>query len=72
MADIRCRNCGLTHSTKSCPSYGPMYPAPGKSTADYEEERERIRDLLASDIVTLVAEDDSIKRPPRKAVGVVI
>lgn len=48
---IRCRNCGLWHHTKNCPSYGPMYPAPGKTAADYEEMRKKIQDRIAADIV---------------------
>jgi hypothetical protein len=48
---IRCRNCGLWHGTNVCPSYGPMFPAPGKTAADYEELRKKIQDRVAADIV---------------------
>lgn len=48
---IRCRNCGLWHDTKVCPSYGPMFPAPGKQSSDYEQLRKKIQDRIAADIV---------------------
>jgi len=49
---IRCYNCGLQgHKTQHCPSYGPRYPAPGKTGQDYGEEADRIMRLFAADIV---------------------
>jgi len=47
----RCRNCGLLHKTHTCPSYGPMFPAPGKSREDYAKENERIQNLIAADVM---------------------
>lgn len=47
----RCRNCGLLHKTQACPSWGPMFPAPGKAKGDYTEEYERIQNLIAGDIL---------------------
>lgn len=47
----RCRNCGLMHRTQNCPSYGPMFPAPGKNKTDYIKEHQKIQDLLAGDIL---------------------
>lgn len=47
----RCRNCGLLHETKVCPSYGPMFPAPGKTREDYEHVAKQIADRVARDIV---------------------
>lgn len=49
---IRCYNCGLQgHKTQHCPSYGPRYPAPGKTGQDYGDEAERIMALFAADIL---------------------
>lgn len=49
---LRCYNCGIQgHKTQHCPSYGPRYPAPGKTTADYEGEKARILRLFAADIL---------------------
>lgn len=48
----RCYNCGLPgHLTQYCPSYGPRFPAPGKSSQDYGDETQRISNLIAGDIV---------------------
>jgi hypothetical protein len=47
----RCRNCNLLHRTDRCPSYGPMFPAPGKTKADYQDLYERIQNQLAADIL---------------------
>jgi hypothetical protein len=47
----RCRNCGLQHNTRTCPSWGPMFPAPGKTAADYAEVAKKIADRVAADIV---------------------
>lgn len=67
---IRCRNCGLWHDTRSCPSYGPMYPAPGKTSADYEEMRKKIQDRIAADIVAehegAEVDEGPVIRNPRK------
>ena len=48
---MRCRNCGLMHKTQHCPSFGPAYPAPGKTFADYLDEYERIQNLVAGDVL---------------------
>lgn len=48
---MRCRNCGLLHKTQNCPSFGPAYPAPGKTFADYTDEYVRIQNLVALDII---------------------
>lgn len=48
---IRCRNCGLWHDTRNCPRYGPMYPAPGKTSADYSKVAKEIADRVAADII---------------------
>lgn len=47
----RCYNCGLSHLTQNCPSYGPKYPAPGKTSQDYGKEAQRIANLFARDII---------------------
>ena len=47
----RCRNCGLKHMTQTCPSYGPWFPAPGKTSQDYGDEAQRIANLVAADII---------------------
>lgn len=47
----RCRNCGLLHKTYACPSFGPMFPAPGRSRESYEEENTRIQNLIAADVM---------------------
>lgn len=47
----RCRNCGLLHKTHACPSFGPMFPAPGKSRESYEAENTRIQNLIAADVM---------------------
>ena len=52
MPTSRCYNCGLPgHQTQACPRHGPRYPAPGKTAADYVEQAERVRNLIAQDIV---------------------
>jgi len=49
---IRCYNCGLIgHKTQFCPSYGPRYPEPGKTSQDYGDEAQRIANLFAADII---------------------
>lgn len=49
---MRCRNCGLLgHRTQMCPSYGPWYPAPGKTKDDYEKLRIKIANLIAADVI---------------------
>lgn len=58
---IRCNNCGtLGHLPRTCPNYGWYYPAPGKVREDYTEDRQRVQDLIARDIVEEheVHEDD--------------
>ena len=48
----RCLNCGgLGHGERVCPRYGPHYPEPGKTAEDYADERVRIMNLVAEDIV---------------------
>ena len=47
----RCRNCGLLHKTYACPSYGPMFPEPGKSREDYAELNEKIQNQIAADVL---------------------
>jgi hypothetical protein len=48
----RCRNCGvLNHLTQRCPRFGPWYPEPGKSKADYAELAAQIEALVAADIL---------------------
>lgn len=48
----RCYNCGLPgHQTQVCPHYGPRYPAPGKTAEDYAEVTDRVRKLIAADII---------------------
>lgn len=51
MAQIRCRNCGLWHNTRICPNYGPMFPEPGRTAADYAAVAKKIADRVAADIV---------------------
>lgn len=48
---IRCRNCGIWHPTQDCTKYGPMYPAPGKTSSDYQQIADAISDRVALDIV---------------------
>src|SRR4026208_1812079 len=49
---IRCYNCGrIGHKTQVCPSYGPWYLEPGKTSEDYAEEVRRIANLFAADII---------------------
>ncbi len=49
---LRCNNCGtLGHLPRSCPNYGWYFPAPGKSREDYAEDRQRVQDLIAGDII---------------------
>lgn len=49
---MRCRNCGLPgHKTQHCPSFGPAYPEPGKTFADYADEYVRIQNLVAADVL---------------------
>lgn len=49
---LRCNNCGeLGHKPNHCPNYGFYYPAPGKTREDYEEDRQRVQDLFAADII---------------------
>lgn len=49
---LRCYNCGIQlHKTQNCPSYGPRYPAPGKTSQDYADEANRIMALFAADIL---------------------
>jgi hypothetical protein len=58
---LRCNNCGiLGHLPRACPNYGWYYPAPGKTRLDYEKDRQRVQDLIASDIISEheVHEDD--------------
>jgi hypothetical protein len=58
---LRCNNCGtLGHLPRACPNYGWYYPAPGKSREDYVEDRQRVQDLIAADIINEHAahEDD--------------
>lgn len=48
----RCYNCGIPgHQTQVCPHYGPRFPGPGMTVADYEETAQKIRNLLAADII---------------------
>jgi hypothetical protein len=74
---IRCRNCGLWHNTRDCPRHGPMFPAPGKTAADYVDVAREIANRVARDIVaehegTEAEEGEEVrvvkKRRPRKAV----
>lgn len=60
----RCRNCGLLHKTYACPSFGPMFPAPGRSRESYEEENTRIQNLIAADVLAehYGHDDDEIAR----------
>lgn len=58
---IRCNNCGgLGHKPQRCPNYGFYYPAPGKTRDDYAQDRQRVQDLFAADIIREheVHEDD--------------
>ena len=49
---LRCNNCGtLGHLPRTCPNYGWYFPAPGKSREDYVEDRQRVQDLIAGDII---------------------
>lgn len=49
---LRCNNCGLLgHLPRSCPNYGWYYPAPDKTREDYAEDRQRVMDLIAGDII---------------------
>lgn len=48
----RCYNCGLKgHQTQVCPHYGPRYPAPGKTAEDYAKVADKVRKLIAADII---------------------
>lgn len=65
---VRCYNCGLQgHKTQHCPSYGPRYPAPGKTKEDYAAEASRIMALFAADILAEHEpdEDADIRDPVR-------
>ena len=56
---MRCRNCGLLgHKTQHCPSFGPAYPEPGKTFADYADEYVRIQNLVAADVLAEHYGDD--------------
>lgn len=56
---MRCRNCGLPgHKTQHCPSFGPAYPEPGKTFADYADEYVRIQNLVAADVLAEHYGDD--------------
>lgn len=49
---LRCNNCGvLGHLPRACPNYGWYYPAPGKTRLDYIQDRQRVQDLIAADII---------------------
>jgi hypothetical protein len=37
--------------TQQCKTYGPWFPEPGKTKADYAKEEERISSLVAVDIL---------------------
>jgi hypothetical protein len=48
----RCRNCGnAAHKTQHCPRFGPWYPEPGKTSADYADIRDMIATKVAADIL---------------------
>lgn len=48
----RCYNCGIPgHLTQNCARYGPKYPAPGKTSADYVELNQQIMNKVAQDII---------------------
>ena len=48
----RCMNCGEPgHYTQYCTHYGPHFPEPGKTRADYQETYEKIMNQIATDIV---------------------
>lgn len=62
---LRCNNCGvLGHLPRVCPNYGWYYPAPGKTREDYVEDRQRVQDLIAADIIAEhevdEADDDAV------------
>lgn len=42
----------LGHLPRACPNYGWYFPAPGKTREDYVEDRQRVQDLIARDIIT--------------------
>lgn len=67
---IRCRNCGLHHNTRVCPSYGPMFPAPGFEASDYEAMRKKIADRVAADVLAEhngeETEEGEVLLPPRR------
>lgn len=69
----RCRNCGIRgHQTQNCPSWGPLYPAPGKTREDYAKQNKKIQDKLARDIVEEhlgheIEEEPTIRRSRAKA-----
>jgi hypothetical protein len=57
---LRCNNCGeLGHLPRVCPNYGWYYPAPGKTRLDYEQDRQRVQDLIAGDIIREHEPDES-------------
>lgn len=45
---------------RTCPNYGWYFPAPGKTREDYNQDRERVQNLIAGDIIAEheVHEDD--------------
>ena len=50
---LRCNNCGvLGHLPRTCPNYGWYFPAPGKTRLDYVQDRQRVQDLIAADIIS--------------------
>ena len=70
----RCRNCGNpAHKTQNCPRFGPWYPEPGKSKADYTELEEEINRKVAADILAEHeghdGEDNIVMAQIRPAVG---
>jgi hypothetical protein len=60
---IRCRNCGIWHPTQECDRYGPMFPAPGRTSVDYADIATAIADRVAADIVNEHLDTDSEEGP---------
>ena len=50
----------MGHLPRACPNYGWYYPAPGKTRLDYAEDRQRVQDLIAADIISEHEPDETV------------